>query len=128
MNLRRLIRRDVEPPIPPAAIEQPPEPTPPEPAAEPGTAPNTADIQIGHIPLSDLFGLVIPRQPPELPEPKTPEELRRRNEIEANRSPQPFEWASHVYVTVHGEVRWRCCGNLFEDDHSIYCASPGDPS
>lgn len=56
---------------------------------------------------------------------ETPEELRLQKELEAGQSMQPFEWASHVYVTVNGEVRWRCCLNLFEDDHTVYCASPG---
>jgi hypothetical protein len=57
--------------------------------------------------------------------PTTPDELRRMKELEAGASMQPFEWASHVYVTAHDEVRWRCCGNLFGDAHSVYCASPG---
>jgi hypothetical protein len=56
---------------------------------------------------------------------ETPEELRRQKEIEASSSMQPFEWASHVYVTVDGELRWRCCANLFTEPHSPYCASPG---
>ena len=54
----------------------------------------------------------------------SPKELREKKTLEARRSAQPFEWASHVYVTVGGEVRWRCCGNLFDDDHSPYCQNP----
>lgn len=54
----------------------------------------------------------------------SPADSRRRKEAEARSSEQPFEWASRVYVTVGGEVRWRCCGNLFDDDHSPYCQAP----
>ena len=58
--------------------------------------------------------------------PSTPAAVRTAKAAEAARTPQPFEWASSVYVTVYGEVRWRCCGNLFDEAHSPYCASPGD--
>lgn len=56
---------------------------------------------------------------------ETPDEIRRQKELEADSSMQPFEWASHVYITVYGELRWRCCSNLFTEDHSPWCASPG---
>lgn len=69
--------------------------------------------------------MFVGREPAPAASPSTPAELRLLKEREAIRSEQPFEWASHVYVTVNGEVRWRCCSNLFDEPHSPYCASPG---
>jgi hypothetical protein len=71
--------------------------------------------------------LLLPRDPMVFAEPSI-DDLRKRKELEARSSPQPFEWASRVYVTVGGEVRWRCCGSLFDDDHSPYCQNATDAS
>lgn len=51
-------------------------------------------------------------------------EQRDREARAANGSDQPFEWATHVALTVDGQLRWRCCGNLFTEDHSPYCFMP----
>ncbi|HEX4521056.1 MAG TPA: hypothetical protein VH063_15855 [Gaiellaceae bacterium] len=56
--------------------------------------------------------------------PLTQPNARTAVEREANCTSQPWEWASHVYLTAHGELRWRCCANLFTDDHSPYCGMP----
>lgn len=104
MNLRRLIRR---------------KPLEPEPTVA------YAPLEVVMLELSRRDPVLAAQVETLAKTPTTPDELRRMNELEAGASLQPFEWATHVYVTVNGEVRWRCCGNLFDDDHSIYCASPG---
>lgn len=52
------------------------------------------------------------------------ETLLERKEREAVLSQQPFGWNQRLYQSVTG-LRWTCCGNLFEDDHSPWCAAGG---
>jgi hypothetical protein len=55
--------------------------------------------------------------------PSTPAELRHEKEAAARHSQQPHGW-TNAYQSVTG-LRWRCCGNRFEDDHSPWCAASG---
>lgn len=58
-------------------------------------------------------------QAPPAADPDTPAELRCQLELDAARSPQPAEWMN-VYRSVSG-LRWRCCQNRFEDEHTPWC-------
>lgn len=67
------------------------------------------------------------RPNPGPPAPSTPEQLRKLKELEAARTNQPWGWGasllepSRVYMSVSG-LRWRCCGNPFDESHSPWCA------
>lgn len=109
--------------------EPAPEPVPmaePAPSPEPQPTPEPAEFVVRHVSPIDLFRMVgMPTAPPRVPQgPLTQANARTLTEREAQHADQPFEWASHTYMTAHGELRWRCCGNLFTDDHGPYCAMP----
>lgn len=67
------------------------------------------------------------RPAPAPPAPSTPEQLRKLKEQEAANSAQPWGWSAtyfepgRVYMSVSG-LRWRCCGNPFDEAHSPWCA------
>jgi hypothetical protein len=52
--------------------------------------------------------------------PSSPRDLREAKEIEARQAYQPDGWGDRTYQSVTG-LRWRCCGNLFEEEHSPWC-------
>lgn len=57
------------------------------------------------------------------PEPEPVEPLHVTKAAEAHYAPQP-EWWRNAYLSVTG-LRFRCCGNLFEDgEHSPWCPAP----
>jgi hypothetical protein len=55
-----------------------------------------------------------------MPDSAPPPSLAEQKAAQAARAQQPEGWADRVYLSVSG-LRWRCCGNLFEDEHSPWC-------
>jgi hypothetical protein len=54
-----------------------------------------------------------------------PEQLRDLLEHQARKATQPAGWGDRTYQSISG-LRWRCCGHLFEDGHSPWCATSGE--
>lgn len=65
------------------------------------------------------FGVFAPQFLPEV----TDESVRGKA-LSARRSKQPGGWGTKVIETQSG-LRWACCGNPFDEDHSPYCRTEG---